>query len=288
VEANRARRTIPNGQEQKVPNLYTALGFPIDTPDALDHFVTLAQRKGERVAAPGGAYHRFSPGAGAELWVQAVGRNLITGVEPHPAGECRLQVRLDARVPAPEDAPLAGAFQAAWAGFDGEDLEDEGSGIPLVFNSPDFRAMDGLAVPARAAVQLAALAYGVAAHPDEDAYYASQGEPKFAPESFVPSGMFRFDDEDGRPTPPEPRAWLSGTVLAAERRTNPATGLGFWWARVRTLGGELDVAADPATVEGEVTPGGVVHGEFWLSGRLADDAPPPERRRPFWRRLAGA
>jgi hypothetical protein len=52
---------------------------------------------------------------------------------------------------------------------------------------------------------------------------------------------------------------------------NETTGDAFWWARVRTLGGEIEVVADPVLLTGPVTPGAVVQGSFWLSGRLPDE-----------------
>jgi hypothetical protein len=50
--------------------------------------------------------------------------------------------------------------------------------------------------------------------------------------------------------------------------TNPHTQQAFWWARVRTLGGEFDVVADPEIVEGTIVQGGVIGGSAWLSGRI--------------------
>jgi hypothetical protein len=39
---------------------------------------------------------------------------------------------------------------------------------------------------------------------------------------------------------------------------------------VRTLGGEVDMFADPDLLTGYLTKGGIVSGSFWLSGRLLD------------------
>ena len=50
--------------------------------------------------------------------------------------------------------------------------------------------------------------------------------------------------------------------------TNPHTSLTFHWTRVKTLGGEYDVVADPAIVDGEIAPQGVVSVSGWVSGRI--------------------
>ena len=100
-------------------------------------------------------------------------------------------------------------------------------------------------------VQLAAFAHELAVFADPDAYAeANEGrEMPYAAESFIPSGLFVTGDE------PEPaaEAFLTGTVLAARGRLNETTGDAFWWARVRTLGGELEIVADPALLSAPVS-----------------------------------
>jgi head-tail adaptor len=63
-------------------------------------------------------------------------------------------------------------------------------------------------------------------------------------------------------------ALFTGRVLDTGELTNGWSGATFLWARVRTLGGEVDVVADPEIVTGDATVGGVAQGEFWMSGRL--------------------
>ena len=59
---------------------------------------------------------------------------------------------------------------------------------------------------------------------------------------------------------------FNGHALEVMRLTNPDTQQEFHWARVRTLGGEFDVVADPEIVKGTITQGGVIGGSVWLSG----------------------
>lgn len=65
-------------------------------------------------------------------------------------------------------------------------------------------------------------------------------------------------------------------MLGTSLLINPATGASFHWAKVRTLGGEVDVVADPEVLNGSLVVGGVVNGSFWLSGRLFK---PPQPKR---------
>jgi hypothetical protein len=71
---------------------------------------------------------------------------------------------------------------------------------------------------------------------------------------------------------PEAYAILTGHVLETSIITNPITDSDFCWAKIRTLGGELDMVADPLMLNGFLVKGGIISGSFWLSGRLPDRA----------------
>ena len=163
-----------------------------------------------------------------------------------------------------DDSILVGAFQG-WAEPSGDDPES--GSYPFVFDVPDYDRYHSLELPVVLGVQVAAFAHKLEAYASDEAYYAAQHrEPKFAAESFIPSGLFTLGGE--AMTPPQALAILTGHVLDTALLTNPATGATFHWAWVRTLGGEVDVAADPEVPTGSLVPGGVISGSFWLSGRL--------------------
>jgi hypothetical protein len=66
------------------------------------------------------------------------------------------------------------------------------------------------------------------------------------------------------------RAFFTGRVLASEQRQNSVTGQTFHSALVKTLGGTIDIVADTRQVQGEMHPGSIVQGEFWLCARLIE------------------
>jgi hypothetical protein len=250
-------------------NSYSTIGVQVHS-DA--EFVELARRaatEGEALVTARGAYGRLTDTSGAELWVQVVDGDLV-GLAPHFAGDTAFRLRVAERIQRGTDSPLDGAFYAFAPLDDEAGLEDDLGTFPVVFDIPDGGAHDDLVLPAVIDVQLAAFAHGAEFHRDDDAYRASQGdEMTFAVESFIPSGTFVEGDN-----PPSAMAILTGRVLDTRELTNGWSGATFRWARVRTLGGELDVVADPEIVTGEATVGGVVQGEFWISGRL----PPSQDR----------
>jgi hypothetical protein len=250
-------------------NAYSTIGADTSTDEEFTELARRATTEGELVRTARGEYYRMTDSSGAELWAQVDNDNQFVGLAPHFAGTARFRLRLTASIERATDSPLDGAFHA-WVPDDdpGEEeaADPEGGAFPVIFDIPDGGAHEQLRLPALLDVQLAAFAHECTFHANEDAYLESQAdeELKFAPESFVPAGMFGEESDE----PPSAMALLSATVGDTRELANGWTGQRFRWARASLLGGELDIVADPEIVEGEPVAGGVVDGTFWLSGRL--------------------
>jgi hypothetical protein len=61
---------------------------------------------------------------------------------------------------------------------------------------------------------------------------------------------------------------FAGEIKEFELKTNALTNAEFYWFLVETLGGEIDVVSDPKWIEKEPQIGGIVSGQFWLSGKI--------------------
>lgn len=179
-----------------------------------------------------------------------------------------MRISLEERVERPDATDLDGAFYG-WANPGG--TYSNSVAFPLVFDTPDYGLHQSLELPAVLDVQIAGFAREMSAFADEVEYYASTSGPHFAAESFVPSGLYQ--PEGASVDPPQALAIFTGRVLRTSSLTNPVTGAQFYCAKVRTLGGEVDVVADPLVVDGTLIVGGVVYGWFWLSGRLPRNYP---------------
>jgi len=242
-----------------MPSHLSSIGFPTETEDEFRAWGVLAAEHGETIECEGGVYYAWRAGGGAELWLQ-VHDDVILGVNPHFAGDASMRVGLTARVARDDESPLDGAFYG-WA----EPADGAESGqYPFVFDAPDARLQDDLVLPHVGRVQVAAFAHELRAFPDDDAFGAAEHTVKLAPEAFIPAGLFT-GVESG---PPRAHAVFAGHVVETALRQNGFSRAAFWWARVRTFGGELDVVADPVVLDGELRVGGVVSGAFWLSGRV--------------------
>ncbi|HEY7094220.1 MAG TPA: hypothetical protein VH393_13640 [Ktedonobacterales bacterium] len=260
-----------------MPNHMTALGFQASTEEEFADLAMTAATQGEPIQVSGGTYYCWASGVGIELWAQVDQDGRLIGLNPHFSGAARMRVRLIEPIAREHDSALDGAFYG-WADpeenvpvetdsveYDSEETYQEDGQYPFVFDLPDFKCHESLTLPAIVTVQLAAFAHELRAFENDETFHADAADEdgetlKMAPESCIPSGTFS--------SPAESTVIFNGHVLETAQLTNPHTERTFYWARVRTLGGEYDVVADPEIVEGAIVAGGVIGGSAWLSGRI--------------------
>jgi hypothetical protein len=239
------------------------IGFRIKDNQDFMRFLTQAAQEGEVIPVGDGSYVKWSPGTGIELWVQLDREHEIIGLNPHYSGRATLRIGLTKRVPRPQGTLLDGAFYG-WANPD--EGEPETGEFPFVFDVPNYKSYDDLKLPAIVAVQVAAFAHELQGFENETAFDESQAEDmNLAVESFIPTGLFIPKESS---EPPQAEAIFAGHILDTAILTNPATDADFLWARVSTLGGEIEVVADPEILEGSLVKGGIIKGSFWLTGRV--------------------
>jgi hypothetical protein len=262
-----------------MPSHLSDVGFHLESEEDFHQLIIQASERGETVEAGKGSYIKWSVGQGVELWVQLNRDDEVIGLNPHFAGSGLMRVGITERVSRSESSELDGAFYG-WAN-PSED-EPETGDYPFVFDVPDYRTYHDIKLPCVVNTQIAAFAHELKAFENDEAYEASQPEEiKFASESFIPSGLFSPEGESTEPA--QAFAIFAGHVLDTAILTNPVTRQEFCWVKVRTLGGELDVVADPQILEGFLVRDGVVSGSFWLSGRILDY--PKEDKKNFWQKV---
>jgi hypothetical protein len=265
-----------------VPSQFSAVGFQVSSGEELSALASRVAGTAETIKVKGGEYLKWAPPSGEQLWLQVSPKGDAMGMTPHFAGKSRVRVTLEARVARPTHTPLEGTF-LAWANADSVNVGDR---YPFAFDAPDAALHAALALPATLDAQIAAFAQQVTVHASEAAYQSAQSAQglNFPSRSFIPSGLFT---PAGEPvSPPEPHALIAGQVIEADLRQNTVSGTTYWWALVDTTGGTFDVVIDPALVEGDLEPGQVLSGWFWLSGCLLRDVPSPAGAS-WWQRIAG-
>lgn len=227
---------------------------------------------GELVEAGGFKYLRWAVGEHVELWTQVRdGKPEIT-LNYYYAGETRMRVALMEKTPRRETLLSDGAFFCRGVGFAGEGFVAGRN--PFVFDTIDYHRYDSLRLPRLATVQLTACAFRLTGFEYEEdydeAYPADAAGFCWDYKHFIPALMFdRERGEDGELQ--SANAEVSGLVSDTAIVTNPVTGLDFCWARLETIGGELDVVCAPDKLDGYLVKGGIAVARSYLYGRLAED-----------------
>ncbi|MEJ7654461.1 MAG: hypothetical protein WKH64_14590 [Chloroflexia bacterium] len=249
-----------------MPSHMSSIGFRVRTDEDFSDIAVLAATSGELIESSGGAYVRWGPGAGVELWAQVAADHRIVG-----------PTRTTEAIPLCESDSSRGSSvetttTAASTLGHSQTLTATTRTMRSTRSSstrPTTVCTTRSSSPRKSVSNLPRSPTKAEAYPDEDAYGAHNGRSTTGlgsrPSRSYPPGC---SSRAGETSHPEAFAILSGTVMQAVMLVNPVAGVSFHWAKVRTLGGEVDLVADPEVLVGELTEGGVVSGVFWLSGRI--------------------
>ncbi len=243
------------------------IGFPVRGEQDVNEMIMQVLGNVVEIRCHNGFYLRFSDKSGAELYLQGNFDQELIGFNPHFEGKSRRKVVLTTAIER-DSSELDGSFHA-WA--NPSDESGESGDYPFVFNSPDFRAVHIHEFPKTVDIQLSAFAsndFKIFASA-QDYYDSQESEPKFASQSFIPSGLFAAgENAEVDLSTIHPIGIFTGEIKAFERRKNSLTNGDFYWFLVNTLGGEIDVAADAKLILEDPQIGGIVNGQFWLSGKI--------------------
>ena len=244
------------------------IGFPTPDEQSVNEMIMHILEVAQPIKTSHGFYLKYSDASGAEIYLQGNFEQELVGFNPHFAGKSRRPVLLTQMI-ARDSSTLDGGYHA-WANPPENSIE-EGE-YPFVFDSPDIRTAEIPEFPQLAEIQLTAFASNdFKIFENEEDYQAAQAsELKYASKMFVPSGLFAFDETDGSLdlTTVRPVGMFAGEIREFELKTNEISGEKFYALLVETLGGEVDVVVDPKYVPNEPVVGGIVSGQFWLSGRI--------------------
>lgn len=245
---------------------FSNIGFGPTNKD-LASAVSTGVQKGQAFETPRGALIFWTPGEGIEIWSQINeldGRNVLMDCNPHYSGSARMRVGL-LDVITYGARPSDGSIYVNIALCKNDPSEGDGS---LLLDVPDFDLVrDNLTMPSIVDVQIAAFANVFTHYASEEEFMSIQtpmaefeGEPIYlGAELIIPNKVDGNISSSVR---------MTAHIRSVEEVVNPHTGYKFYHLLVTTLGGEMDVVADPAIVGSRPQINGVIRGDFWLSGRL--------------------
>ena len=241
--------------------------------NAVDLYNTYVQmcEHGEIVETKSAKYLRWSVGENLELWTRVKDRGPEMLYHSYYAGDARMTVALLEKTPRRKETFSDGAFYC-------RSSASAGAGwiagrAPFVFDTPYFHRYDDLQLPRLAAVQLTAFSFAMRGFADEEeyeeAYPADERGYCWDYKHFVPACMVepRGEGDELQAACAE----VSGYVLDSGILTNPITGLDFCWAKVETIGGEVDVVCSPDRLSGYLVKDGIAVTNCYLYGRLIED-----------------
>jgi len=239
-----------------------SVGLGIETEEDYRELVDGAlARVSEEIACPPGLYAVTCYDHGGELWVHlATGDDgfVIDGVTPFHRTENVIPLRIDELGQHDDDNPFEGRCYA-WVGN-----EDHPFSCELV----DYAVHAATETPLQARLAVIGLAHSVTGFEDEAAFTAAQdGEMTFAPNFFIPTGLFAPEDDEAPTGSDRSMVWFAGTVRKiAEHRGRTA----YRQISVESLAATYDVFAEADIVTGPVVVGGIVEVSCRLFGRLLD------------------
>jgi hypothetical protein len=241
-----------------------------DVEDRYNVYVQMCEH-GEIVETKSTKYLRWEVGENLELWTRVKGGQPDALYHYYYAGGARMNVALLEKMPRRDETVSDGAFfcrSSACAG-----VGWIAGRVPFVFDTPDFHRYDDLLLPRLAQVQLTAFASNLRAFAYEgeylEAFPTNEKGYGWNCKHFIPACLLGFRDEENELQAAVTQ--VSGLVLDEGIITNPVTGLDFCWAKVETIGGEVDVVCSPERLSGYLVRGGIATANCYLYGRLIED-----------------
>ncbi|QQS36638.1 MAG: hypothetical protein IPM56_01395 [Ignavibacteriales bacterium] len=243
---------------------FSNIGFHITSEQELYKLAENIYGIGKIEEAHHGKYIVYSDSSGAELWMQVDKNNSLIGMNPHYNGYSKRLVCLTKIIQRP-DSILDGAFHC-WSNPIEINNPDSGE-YPFVFDLPNAKTIGEIKFPYNFEIQLSAFAQKITLYSSEDEFNSKQtSDVKFATQSFIPMGLFKPEGESTEP--PEALGMFTGIIKEFDIKVNSFTRNHFYWFLVNTLGGEIDIVADPILIIDKPKLNGVIQGQFWLSGKL--------------------
>ena len=248
------------------------VGFPERGAAALLETNRRIREQGELVEAGGFKYLKWEVGERVELWTDVKDGKPEMLFKTFYAGEARMKVALIEKTPRRDAVLSDGAFLCRGKAYEGAGWVAGHN--PFIFDAIDFHRYDSLSLPRVGTVQLTAFSYYLTGFEDEEvyeeAYPPNENGYAWAARHFIPGLIYDGQRGEGGELQ-QAHVEVSGYVNDTDIITNAVTGRDFCWARLDTVGGEVDVVCAPDNLSGYLVKGGIAVSRGFLYGRPAWD-----------------
>ena len=236
---------------------FSDIGFVFNNQGDMEAYLSSIFDKGKEIPSKNGFYRLVTVDSSIELWFSGKRKilsrkEIITGIELHYKSETVIPVRFGHWINPKDDS-----------NYEAMVLHDNGTEIPFVVNIPNAYMYRDIKEGEAMRLQVACFAEELQLYDTEEEYFSSQEkEPRFAAESFLPTGAFNLGKSETTAA-----AALSGHIIHFEKRINSHTGCGYYLFSVACLGAVYTILADVSLVDKQPRLGGILQGSFWVSGK---------------------
>lgn len=242
-------------------NHFRSIGIHVESIEDMIEIYTLAMQNSTQYKTDIGYVLQWTSSDGPELWLHLNKQRVVLGGDPAFHGESSIKASATRLFCRPNDTKYEGGV-FVWVNPK-EDNLNEGE-FPITFDLVDKVAYGNLVLPFLSEISVSAFADSLKIFESEEMYMkAMENEKlKLAPESNIHLGLFQNKET------PDSNIMMSGKIIKHKQMVNPLTNNPYYWILLKSLGGTVDVVADPDFIHAPLEVGGIISGTFWLAGRI--------------------
>lgn len=255
-----------------------AIGFACEMDrDTADAIALIARTKGRSVEVGKGEYRTWVSAGGAEIWLHYPSPDPsradaidpiddLKGMTVFQRGASAVRMRIHRKISWTPQNPLDGVCIANLPA-----LRRKERGLPFVFEQVGY-AVERSEPPFDARVQLAGLAHRVWAYATETEFLRTVPSQRLISRGAI-AAMNEDEIWDARliyQTKPGALWLVTGLIVKSIQLRNPLANKPYYWLLVQTDRGDIDVVANPAVIEGDISSGHTIQTIVSMVGRILE------------------
>jgi hypothetical protein len=239
-------------------NHLSDIGFHTNNREEFNQLCHEIVNQGRKLETKDGFYFMLEVNPRIELWIcMPFDKSKPNGFNPYFKGDISNKILIEG-VEESQYSRMENAYEV-WINRDTEFQE-----YPFLFDCVNF-SMSGGTIDKYVNANVTAFADEVELYENEDEFESKYPREKYflSHHSFVPTGQFVKEGFNRNA-----HVMFNGDVRKIEELTNSKTGKSFYWAIIGTMDNEYDVVIDPSFFNRKPVIGNIIHGDYWMSGKL--------------------
>ncbi len=250
---------------------FSSMGLKVKSKEDFNALLKKTKEKGKRIPTDFGSYAKWEMGNGFEFWGKIDKSDYFYDFNPHFSGNSRIKAKMG-KIINKNLWKKNEKYLKCMINLDDEEYR----AIPIMFDSPDIESYDKIKRSQDISISVSGIAYDIGVYEDVNDFFklesnahsktnSARKELNNKTELFLPLGALKRNLFKAKL---KTKAFIAGYVLDTKIIENEYSKLTTCWAKVKTLGGEIDILVDEEILERKIYKGSYVVGFFWLSGRI--------------------